>query len=148
MGTHSYNLLQLERPHLGAVSVGARPFWVEHCGRWRGWSERSDGNEAKLEGDRMRVDGVQAAAVYRRERERLVGRSVGRLAESGDGQFECYAGQMWRMDRNCRRPWFMSGARARRGVQNGRSFCEVAVIVFFMTPGRSFRVQSWPRCFG
>jgi hypothetical protein len=40
---------------------------------------------------------VQAAVVYRSEGERVVSRSVGRLGESGDGQFECYAGQMLRM---------------------------------------------------
>jgi hypothetical protein len=103
---------------------------------------------------------VQAAVVYRSEGEREVGRSVGRLAESGDGQFECYAGQMLRMAndslekryrsycvlevqekqrrtvrqqscyQSCRRPWLMSGARAIRGVRNGGSFCVVVALSF------------------
>ena len=34
-GTHSQNLLQLERPHIAAVVFGAGSFWVEHFeARW------------------------------------------------------------------------------------------------------------------
>jgi hypothetical protein len=45
-GTYSHNLPQIEHPHLAAVDIGARPFWIEHCEAAE-WSERRNGNEAE-----------------------------------------------------------------------------------------------------